>query len=141
VTIREHFSWVWLAAMVLTYGPYFAIIAVLKSHGEIPHMTEVALLSGAALVQVIMLAMGSILVRMRDPSVRRKPDERDQAIKHRAAATSYYVLMAGTIVVGCVMPFLSTGWDLVHAAVLAIVIAEIVDCVLVVRAYKSGWHP
>lgn len=141
MTIREHFYWVWLIAMILTYGPYFATIAVLQSRGEIPMMTEVALLSGAALAQAIMLAAGAIMVRMRDPSVRRKPDERDRAIKHRAAATSYYVLMAGMIVVGCIMPFSSDGWEVAHAAVLAMVIAEIVDCALVVRAYRSGWQP
>lgn len=141
MTVRENFSWVWLAALIVTYGAYFTTIAVLKAHGEIPMMTEFALLSGAALVQVIMLATGSVFVRMRDPGARRKPDERDRAIEHRAAAVAYYVLMAGTILVGCVMPFSDSGWAIVHVALLVIVIAEIVHHGLVVRAYRIGWQP
>jgi hypothetical protein len=141
VTIRENFSWVWLTALIVTYGAYFATIAVLKSRGEIPMMTELALLSGAALAQVLMLAAGSIWVRMRDPAVRRRPDERDRAIEHRASAIAYYVLMAGMIIVGCFMPFSDQGWDIVHAAILMIVVAEIVHHGLVVRAHRMGWQP
>ncbi|OQW56471.1 MAG: hypothetical protein A4S17_13810 [Proteobacteria bacterium HN_bin10] len=141
MAIREHFSWVWLTALVLTYGVYFTTIAVLQSRGEIPMMTEFALLSGAALAQVIMLAAGSIFVRMRDPGVRRTLDERDRAIEHRATNAAYYVLMAGMILVGCFMPFNKQGWDIVHGAILAIVAAEIVHHGLVVRAYRMGWQP
>lgn len=38
-------------------------------------------------------------------------------------------------------PFSASGWAVAHAAVLAIVIAEIVHQGLVVRAYRRGWHP
>ena len=68
-------------------------------------------------------------------------DERDRLIDLRASAIAYYVLMAGMIVVGCVMPFQHTGWDIAHAALRAIAIAEIVHSGLVVMWYRrGGWH-
>ncbi len=142
MAVREQFAWLWLSALVLTYGVYFTTIAVWQARGEIPFLMEVVLLSAAALAQMIILGVGTLVARLRrEPGARTKPDERDRAIKHRATTMGYYVLIAGMIVVGCIMPFSASGWEVAHVAVLAIVIAEIVTEALVVRAYQSGWHP
>ena len=141
MALREYFSWIWLAALVLTYGAYFSAVAVLQAHGEIPMLTELGLFLAAVIAQLVILTVGSIAVRLRDPSLRRKADERDRAIEHRATTAAYYVLIAGMIVVGCIMPFSKGGWDIVHTALLAIVIAEIVHHGLVAQAYRAGWHP
>jgi hypothetical protein len=138
---REQFAWLWLTALVVVYSVYFATVAFMQSHGGIAFLAEFGLLSAAALAQVIILGVGHVLMRSRrDARFRAKPDERDRAIEHRATTIAYYILIAGTIVVGCVMPFTSSGWEIVRAAVLAIVIAEIVHQALVVRAYRSGWQ-
>lgn len=100
------------------------------------------MLSAAALAQMIILGIGHLMARSRrGAGARTEPDERDRAIEHRATTAAYYVLVAGMILVGCVMPFLEGGWEIVHAAVLAIAIAEVVHHGMVVRAYRNGWHP
>ena len=54
----------------------------------------------------------------------------------RATSTAYYVLMGGMILVGVVMPFTSTGWKIVNAALLMIVVAEIVHYGVIVSSYR-----
>jgi hypothetical protein len=46
------------------------------------------------------------------------------------------VLIAGMILVGCIMPFSSTGWTIVNAAILWIVAAEVVHYSIVVASYR-----
>jgi hypothetical protein len=67
-------------------------------------------------------------------------DERDRAIARRGASIAYFVLMIGVIVVGCVMPFSHHGWEIINAALLALVTAEIVRYGTVVLSYRRGWH-
>jgi len=55
-----------------------------------------------------------------------------------ASVYAYYVLMAGIIIVGCVMPFLAGGWTLVHATLLAIAAAEFVHSGLIIHGYRRG---
>lgn len=134
---RERFAWIWLIALVLVFAAYFTGIGAAYP----------AWLASSFLHKIgwLALALGSLGVIAfsawlftRDP---KSVDERDRQIEMRASRIAYYVLMAGMIVVGCVMPFSHTGWDIVHAALRAIVIAEIVNAGLVVWWYRrGGWH-
>jgi len=63
-------------------------------------------------------------------------DERDQAIKRRSVSSAYYVLIAGMILVGCVMPFNSRGWTIINAALFMIIAAEVVHYGVVVFSYR-----
>lgn len=58
--------------------------------------------------------------------------ERDRAIIRRGSTIGYYVLIAGTILVGVVMPFSEPPWKIVNTALLAIVIAELCHRLVVV---------
>lgn len=134
---REKFSWVWLATMIVTYGAYFAAVA--RMPAEHSTLTPFLLLGGTTIVQVVIIIIASIAIRVMDGAPSPK-DERDRAIEHRAATIAYYTLMTGIVLVGCVMPFSSGGWTIVNAAVLAIVISEIVHHGLVAAGYKWGWR-
>jgi hypothetical protein len=141
MAVREQFAWVWLTALVVVYGAYFATVGFLQTHGGIAFLAEFGLLGAAALAQMIILGVGYVITRAkREARTRSKPDERDRAIEHRAATMGYYVLIVGVILVGCVMPFYASGWQVARGAILAIVIAEIVHQAGVVRAYRSGWQ-
>ncbi len=134
---RERYAWIWLVALVVVFTAYFSAIGI----------GHQAWLAQSFLHKIgwLALALGSLgLIAFfawlftRDPKA---VDERDRLIDLRASAIAYYVLMAGMIVVGCVMPFQHTGWDIVHAALRAIAIAEIVHSGLVVLWYRrGGWH-
>ncbi len=67
-------------------------------------------------------------------------DERDRFIEQRSSKVAYYVLMAGIIYAGMVLPFTQGGWDIVHAALFAIAAAEIVHGVMIMVGYRRGWH-
>ena len=54
----------------------------------------------------------------------------------RAISAAYYVLIAGMIVVGCVLPFSATGWSITNAALVMIVAAEVVHYGVVVVSYR-----
>jgi hypothetical protein len=100
-------------------------------------MHPLGLFGLASIVRVLLLGGGHLYFRFGLPREERPPlDERDRTIEHRAMSAAYYVLMAGTIVVGCFMPFSSGGWTIVNAAIFWIVAAEIVRYSVVVASYR-----
>lgn len=135
---REKIAWLSLLAMVVAFGPYF-VIAAMSAHGHeaLPDLHQLGMYALAVIVQVFILAVGHLYFRYSSPDDARTPlDERDRAIMHRAMTIAYYVLIAGTIQVGCVMPFYSGGWAIVNAALFIIVAAEVVHYGMVVVAYR-----
>ena len=64
-------------------------------------------------------------------------DERDLAIKYRSRDYAYGVLMVGMIIVGCVMPFRSTGWEIVNTAIFMILLAEVVQDAAMIYSYRK----
>ncbi|MBS0200498.1 MAG: hypothetical protein JSR70_08615 [Proteobacteria bacterium] len=137
---KERFAWVWMTALVIVFGLYFAWIQA--RHYIDPDPTFLARIGALAIalstLAVIAIATHLYLRMRRGEDGEIEQDERDRAIQLRASTTAYYVLMAGIIYVGCVLPFTETGWDIVHAALAVIAIAEIVQCTLTVRGYRKG---
>ena len=86
---------------------------------------------------MLMLGVGHLYLRRGSPvEARTPPDERDLAIMRRSVDSAYYVLIAGMILVGCVMPFRSGGWTIINAALAMIILAEIVHYTVVVSCYR-----
>ena len=136
---REKTAWLALIAMAATFGPYFAIVwaGVLPAAG-MPDLRQLALYAVVAVVQMLILGIGHLYLRRASPEeARMPPDERDRAIKSHATTSAYYVLMVGMMVVGIIMPFQTDGWTIVNAALMSIVVAEIVSYGIVVLCYRS----
>jgi hypothetical protein len=135
---REKTAWLSLLAMVVTFGPYFTIIAMRSGPGEpMPNLRQLGLFAVIAIVQMLILGVGHLYLRRESvPEARMPPDERDQAIMRRSISSAYYVLIAGMILVGCVMPFNSSGWSIVNAALFMIIAAEAVHYGVVVFSYR-----
>ncbi len=135
--VQERFAWVWVCALAVIFGLYFGTVAYIESGGP-PSMGQQIGVLAAALSSLGIVAAGTWLAgRSRGPAER---DERDKAIASRSSAIAYNVLMTGMILVGVVMPFSNGGWSIVHAALLAIAIAEIVHHGMIVVSYRRGWH-
>ena len=135
---REKTAWLSLIAMVVTFGPYFAIVAAGVIPNEaLPDLRQLALYAVAAIVQVIILGIGRLYLRLASPQeARTPPDERDRAIERRSINAAYFVLLAGTIGAGVILPFTSKGWSIVNAALFAIAAAEVVHYAVVVVSYR-----
>lgn len=135
---REKIAWLSLIAMALTFGPYFAVVAAGTFHAAaMPNLPQLALYGAAAIVQMLVLGAGHLYLRRGSPEEARMPlDERDRAIEHRSKTLAYYVLIAGMIMVGVVMPFRSAGWTIINAALAMIVAAEVVHYGVVVASYR-----
>jgi cytochrome b561 len=134
---REKVAWLSLVAMAVTFGPYFVVAAVSSGGDELPGLRSLALFGAAAVAQALVLGLGRWFLRHRSPlEARTPPDERDQAIDRRSVAMAYYVLIAGMIIVGVVMPFNAAGWTIVNAALLAVIAAEVVHYAWAVASYR-----
>lgn len=134
---REKIGWLYLAAMAVAFIPYFAFTTTTTQSTPMPNLHQLSLFALAVTVQVIILAAGHAIFYLaapRDAKVR--PDERDLAIERRSMSAAYYVLIAGTIMVGCILPFTSSGWKIVNGAIFTIVAAEIVHYAVVVFSYR-----
>jgi hypothetical protein len=135
---REKTGWLSLIAMAVTFGPYFAIVAThaIPASG-LPNMRLLVAFAVTACCQAFILGAGHLYLGLRSPDeARLPPDERDRAIMRRSISSAYYVLIAGMILVGGVMPFNSSGWSIVNAAILMIVTAEVVHYGVLVLCYR-----
>ncbi len=133
---REKVAWLSLTAMMVTFGPYFVAVAISPPGDELPNIQQLRALAVAALSQLVLLGAGYLYLRRTSRGESKLPDERDQAISRRSIRYAYGVLTVGMIVVGCVMPFSSGGWTIVNAALLMIVLAEVVHYGAVVLGYR-----
>jgi hypothetical protein len=138
MSYREKIAWLSLIAMAVAYTPYFMFAARGPSPWEpFPHLHPLGLFALASIVRMLILGAGYLYLRLASPREdRMPPDERDRAIEHRSLSAAYYVLIAGMILVGCFMPFSSTGWTIVNAAILWMVAAEVVHHSVVVASYR-----
>lgn len=135
---REKIAWLSLAAIAVTFGPYFAIVASGRLDGApLPNLPQLWLFAGAAIAQALIIGAGHLVLRRSAPEDARMPlDERDRTIALRSLKAAYLVLVAGMIVVGVVMPFQSVGWKIINAAIFMLVIAELVHYGIVAASYR-----
>jgi hypothetical protein len=139
MSYREKLAWLSLAAMALTFGPYF----VVAHQGSVmnrpmPNLHLLWLYAVAAGVQAVIQGLGRwwLWYKERKSGDLQPRDERDRAIEYRSVRAAYGVLIAGMILVGCVMPFNSGGWQIINAALAMIVLAEVVHYGTVVFSYR-----
>ena len=135
---REKLAWLSLAAMAVTFGPYFAIVSAGMLPGDdVPNLRKLGIYAFVAIAQALILGAGHLVLRRLSPQDARQPlDERDLAIKHRAINWAYHVLMVGMVLVGVMMPFTSHGWAIVNAAVFMIVAAEFLRYAITAVSYR-----
>jgi hypothetical protein len=135
---REKIAWLSLLAMAVTFGPYFTMTAThLLPTEPLPNLRQLGVFAVTAIAQMLILGVGHLYLRSKSKQEASMPlDERDQAIMRRSISYAYYVLIGGMILVGCVMPFQSSGWSIVNAALFMIVAAEVVHYGVVVFSYR-----
>jgi len=138
MSYREKIAWLSLIAMAVAYGPYFVFVGRAPGPWEpLPHLHPLGLFAVVSIVRMLILGAGYLYLRFGSTREERPPlDERDRAIDHRSLSAAYYVLIAGMILVGCIMPISSTGWTIVNAAIFWIVAAEVVHYSVVVASYR-----
>lgn len=135
---REKVGWLSLIAMVVTFGPYFTLVAMHAiPDAALPNLRELFIFGVTAVAQALIIGVGHLYFRYSSPDeARMPPDERDRVIMQRSISSAYYVLIAGMIMVGVMMPFTSRGWEIVNAALFMIVAAEVVHYGVVVASYR-----
>src|SRR4029078_9342310 len=143
---RERFAWVQLTALVLIFGAYFPVFSMMQGWQPGPtFLQQIGVLSIALGLLAVIVLLDRMLVCFAPrrtwcgPERKVKPDERDRLIEYRASAIGYYVLMGGVLYVGCYLPFVATAtWQLLHATLFFVVVAEVVKNGLVVLGYRRG---
>jgi hypothetical protein len=141
MAFREKLAWLELATMLVAYIVYFGFVGPAVGFGERRMLDIVWSFGPVAAAHGIAVIAGAIFIAVTaKKEARARADERDRAIARRGATIGYYVLIVGVIVVGGIMPFTEPAWKIVNAALLAIVLAEIVNNVVVLLSYRRGWH-
>ena len=141
MAFREKIAWLELVTMLVAYAVYFAILGPTVGFGQRRMLDIVWSFGPVAAAHAIAVIAGTIFIALTaKKEAQARADERDRAIARRGATIGYYVLIAGMIVVGGIMPFTEAPWKIVNAALLAIVLAEIVNNAVVLLSYRRGWH-
>lgn len=141
MSYREKCAWLMLTAILITFGPYFIIVATSFSPAAdepMPNMRLLSLYASAAISQMLIIGVGHIVLRWLNPEEAKMPlDERDRDIKRNAVSVAYYILISGMILVGVIMPFLADGWEIANPAIATIAIAEVVHYTITVISYRK----
>ncbi|MCU0689270.1 MAG: hypothetical protein MUE97_05980 [Phycisphaerales bacterium] len=136
---REKLAWVTILSLLVPYIPYFAWVAAQGPATGRPAWTVIKGFAVASLAHLAIYALGRLWLRLRDrDEATAPPDERDLAIQRRAVAAAYGLAIGGLIHVGCVMSLIDTGWNQFNTAVAAIVLAELVRCIVAIWLYRRG---
>lgn len=135
---REKFAWLSLAALAVAYVPYFAVVASgTYDDAPAPNFPLLILLAAVSVLRCVILGGGWLILRARAPEdARMPPDERDIAISRRAMTSGYYMLTAGMILVGGIMPFTETAWKVANSAILMLVLSEALVHAVTVSSYR-----
>jgi uncharacterized membrane protein len=136
----ESRAWLALCAMCPPYAVYFAF--QLGFSNRLTTMWErIFCLAAAACVHVVVSTAGALwLVARRRREEGLLSDERDLAIDAHATRGAYYVLLFGAVAVGMIMPFKESGWPIVNASLLFILLSEAVRNGLIIRSYRGRPH-
>lgn len=131
----EKRAWWALLSLVPVYLVYFGVLLAAPSRAAT--MPEhIALLAGAATIHALLYLTGLAVIRRQDPGDGPRADERDRAIEARATRLAYFALLGGVIVVGMVLPFERSGWQVVDAALFVIVAVEGLRQALILAGYR-----
>jgi hypothetical protein len=129
MTFREKSLWTTLVSIVVLYAYYFW--QVLRDSDPVR--------IGALFLQIVIAMIAVQIVVTAALAIHRrpeKPDERDRQIAMRATRYAYYVLMTGVWgALGAGAMSLGTFW-VAHAALLAIVLAEVTRCAAQLVHYR-----
>jgi hypothetical protein len=133
---REKIAWLSLGSLAVAFVPYFTIVAT-RTQPETALIPQLELYTIAVAIQLLVLGAGYWYLRRQSPQdAAMPPDERDIAIANRSTTVAYNVLIAGTIVVGCIMPFSNRGFTIVNAAFFAIIVAQVVRYSVAATSYR-----
>ena len=135
MTLIEKRAWLTLWTMCPVYLVYFAIQIGWPDLASTP-LSKFGLLAAIAGLHAIGYIAGELAFRFGDREEGLQKDERDDAIDARAARAAYFLLLAGTMLTGMVMPFTDSGWKVVNTALLFIVLSEALRGILTVRGYR-----
>ncbi|MDO9224252.1 MAG: hypothetical protein Q7U20_11140 [Caulobacter sp.] len=137
---KEKIAWLLLVTMLVCYIPYFTLAYVNPPPPEeLPNLPQLGLLAITGTAHALIQGLGRLWFRIRSPEdARATADERDRDIQRRSTTVAYYVLLAGFILVGVVMPFTDRGWTIVNAALFMIVLAETVQGGIAVWGYRRS---
>lgn len=136
---QEIYARVWMIALMVIFTAYFGALTILKAEGiDLTFLQRIILLAialGSLGVVALTTYSWSWATRSKDDAT----DERDLQIDRRATQIAYYVLMGGIVYAGCYLPFTAKDeWEVVHAALFFIAVAEITHAAFVIRFYRRG---
>jgi hypothetical protein len=133
----ESRAWLSLWGMCPPYLIYFAIqLSAPGWPGTV--LGRFGLLAAVACTHATVYVLGLSVLKRRERGEGLLADERDRVIDARGTRTAYFVLLAGTVMVGMVMPFGQSGWKVVNTALLAIVLAETIRNIMIVIGYRGS---
>lgn len=139
MSFREKSAWISFISLLLAFGAYFGVVGHdLVAPGE--HHPHYFILFAALVVAVVILeAVLHIIVAARSPSDAKSPrDEREKLIALKATRPAFYVLLVGSFLAIATMHLGAHVWQLAHAVLFAIWLAELTRFGTQIYLYRRG---
>ncbi|WP_430391184.1 hypothetical protein [Dyella sp. 20L07] len=130
-------AWLNIWSMCPVYCLYFMVQFL--APGLLPTMmARIGFLAIVAGFHAVTYVSGLLVFKRQEKGESLLEDERDRGIDARATRVAYFVMLAGMILVGVVMPFGDSGWKIVNAALFFIVLTEGLRSALILMGYRGA---
>ena len=139
---EERGQWVYLVAIVLTYGAYVAIVLGQAAQTPVADVDYIPVMLGAIVIGIALAIVGRIVVeivgQIADPGDRHETDVRDRDIGR------FGEYFGGTVLgIGMVVPFVLTLAEfeyfwIANAMYLVFVLSALVGAAVKLIAYRRG---
>lgn len=135
MSFREKSVWISFVLILLASGVYFGNIARVLT-GRSGHQDAPLFLGLILAVIVLELALHAIAASGSPTEARMPRDERERLIAMRATQVAFPVFVVAALASIGLMHLRVSTWEMAHATLLAIVIAELVKLGTEIRLYR-----
>ncbi len=138
MSYEEKGAWVYLAAAVLTYLGYVAVVLVRAGGGPVDEVAYVAPMLWAIGISIALTALGRVGVEVARPSERHQPDVRDRDILRHGEYVGFYVLGYGLLPAFALTLAEVDHFWIANAIYLAFIANAVTSSVVKLVAYRRG---
>jgi archaellum biogenesis protein FlaJ (TadC family) len=124
MSFREKSAWTSFISLAIVFGIYFWNTARILARR--PAVSDFTLFFSLLVALIVVEIVLHLLIAIRSPKDARAPkDERERLIELKATRTAFFVLMVGALASIGTMHLRAGTWEMAHAVLLAIVVAEL----------------
>ena len=139
MTFKEKSAWVMTFALLVSGTFYLLTVMSRTEHTFVVPAPNGVGIWGGTIIIIAIAIFGHAVAALGNPTDANEPeDERDRLIAYRTGSVSGFILAALTMINLAIYALIQYGHVFFHAQVMALVISQFVQYLLIIVSYRRG---